>query len=661
MRTLTLTSGSLSLVFLLGCSGILGGDKKAGDSGGGDNNNCIVGCGDADTDTDSDTDSDSDSDTDTDCDTVYYRDADGDDAGVDTDTKTACATPEGYATKGGDCDDDDPTVQAERTFYQDSDTDGYGTPDSTFVECHQPVYGATNADDCDDNDEEINPGATEVCDGLDNDCDADVDDTDDNLDTSTGKLWYLDEDGDGYIGEDSTQMACQKPANGGTSADADDCMDDDASVNPGASEVCNNGLDDNCDEKGTPCEISSATVTASDVKITGPATSGTYFGSGVAFSDVNGDGGDDLVVGAYGGASGAYDIGAVYLFMSTTLGTYTYLSATDLMRPGASSTYDGSQFGRSVAPAGDVGGDGYEDVVIGGQAYSSSKGYAYLYKGSSSLPTLSQVLTGSSSSDYCGTATVGGADVTGDGNDDYVTSCSGYNGGAAYIYSSTSTSYKARIEDTSTSTYGSGNALGLGDIDGDGTGDLFMGRSASSKVYLMKGPLTASGDVSSFVDDTTTGSTTFGGAIGVVGDVTGDGYEDTVIGATTGGYIRLYPGGLGTILSTGTYLTSDTYADTVATGDLNDDGVPDIVTGYPGASSNYGKVYVFYGPITAAADFKTSVAATITGQSGDYAGYDVDVGDYDHDGIDDLVLGGIGDSDAASSAGAVWIFLGGSE
>ena len=93
--------------------------------------------------------------------------------------------------------------------------------------------------DCDDNDEAINPSADELCDGIDNNCDGNVD-GDDSTDAGT---WFLDSDGDGYGTDPVT--ACEQPE---ATAELDgDCNDDDDAIHPGAVEVCDDAdVDEDC-------------------------------------------------------------------------------------------------------------------------------------------------------------------------------------------------------------------------------------------------------------------------------------------------------------------------------------------------------------------------------------------------------------------------------
>lgn len=107
----------------------------------------------------------------------------------------------------------------------------------TFRSGDQDGDGFNRDIDCDDTDESINPDALEVCDGIDNDCDGEVDE---DVDTT----FYMDIDGDGYGTALVVYEACVAPS--GYVSDNTDCDDTDASINPGAEEVLDN-IDNNCD------------------------------------------------------------------------------------------------------------------------------------------------------------------------------------------------------------------------------------------------------------------------------------------------------------------------------------------------------------------------------------------------------------------------------
>lgn len=96
--------------------------------------------------------------------------------------------------------------------------------------------------DCDDSKSDINPGAQEICDGIDNNCDGDVDMIGDRR---LNHPFYLDADSDLYGDPSKVYYACSMPP--GYSARNDDCNDQSVSINPGKEEIPNNDIDENCD------------------------------------------------------------------------------------------------------------------------------------------------------------------------------------------------------------------------------------------------------------------------------------------------------------------------------------------------------------------------------------------------------------------------------
>ncbi len=195
---------------------------------------------------------------------VWHADLDGDGFG-DPDAPTeACNPPPGFVADATDCDDGDPGIHPgadelcngvdddcdgdvdeddaanAATWYADVDGDGFGDPDSAALACDAPPHHVADATDCDDADGDVFPGADETCNGLDDDCDGEVDE-DEALDALT---WYEDGDGDGFGNLWSTWDACAEPP--GYVANADDCDDQDPAVNPAADEACD-GIDNDCD------------------------------------------------------------------------------------------------------------------------------------------------------------------------------------------------------------------------------------------------------------------------------------------------------------------------------------------------------------------------------------------------------------------------------
>ncbi|MBK7683448.1 MAG: putative metal-binding motif-containing protein, partial [Bacteroidetes bacterium] len=187
----------------------------------------------------------------------YYVDADGDGFGAGLAT-SSCNPIVGSVLVDGDCDDNAPLVNPGATevcngidddcnangiddgltflnYYVDADGDGFGAGLATSS-CN-PIVGSVLVDgDCDDKMLLVNPGATEVCNGIDDDCNGL---SDDGL---TFLNYYVDVDGDGY-GAGLATSSCN-PIVGSVLVDGD-CDDNNAAVNPGATEVCN-GIDDDC-------------------------------------------------------------------------------------------------------------------------------------------------------------------------------------------------------------------------------------------------------------------------------------------------------------------------------------------------------------------------------------------------------------------------------
>ena len=189
---------------------------------------------------------------------TFYADADGDGYGDAASSTTACTAPEGYVENADDCDDTNADInpgaeeipcngvdencdpsddcQEQNTYYEDADGDGYGNPEVSQTAATAPEGFVEDNTDCDDGDSAVNPGAQEVCNGFDDDCDGQIDE-------GVLSTFYADADGDGFGDPGVSEQACDAPQ--GYVADNTDCDDSNAEINPSAEEVCNQ-IDDNC-------------------------------------------------------------------------------------------------------------------------------------------------------------------------------------------------------------------------------------------------------------------------------------------------------------------------------------------------------------------------------------------------------------------------------
>jgi len=201
--------------------------------------------------------------------TVYYVDGDSDNYGNQSDFACLCAPSDPYVVDvGGDCNDgetginpgadescgdnvdndcDGQTDEAGAlncaNYYRDGDNDDYGVTEDFLCLCAPAgVYNAIDPGDCNDGTNAVNPGVTEVCNGIDDNCDGNADE-----EGATGCAnYYEDVDGDGYgVGD----PMCMCGASGTVRALVPgDCGDDDVAASPGLPELCgNDGKDENCD------------------------------------------------------------------------------------------------------------------------------------------------------------------------------------------------------------------------------------------------------------------------------------------------------------------------------------------------------------------------------------------------------------------------------
>ena len=153
----------------------------------------------------------------------------------------------------GDCNDNNAAITGPVMYYLDTDNDGYGDDATGVEQCTQPANTILIGGDCNDANNAVYPGATEICDGLDNNCNGQEDEG------LTFLNYYFDGDDDGY-GIGNPTVSCTSLT--GYATLTGDCDDSNNTVYPGATDTEGNGIDENCDGIDGVVGIAESTLVA---------------------------------------------------------------------------------------------------------------------------------------------------------------------------------------------------------------------------------------------------------------------------------------------------------------------------------------------------------------------------------------------------------------
>ena len=587
---------------------------------------------------------------------AYFQDLDGDHQGNSDIKRELCDRPTDCVDTDQDCNDADPDIWlgAPESCDDSADKNCDGRPGNLDAD----EDGVASCEDCDDEDKNRFPGNVEVCDELDNDCNDVVDD-----EATDALSWYPDADGDGFGRTEDLVRACERPAD--ASPDPGDCDDRDEDSNPDADELCGDGADNDCDGTPNGCRPEGEW----DVGVVLSNNEADNLRAARGLGDVNGDGYDDIVV----GASRSTGTGAAWMMLGP-IQADQLPSATGSLRITASShTY----FGTFLTGPADFNGDGVLDFAVSAEEDDSSGSVHLISTDQRGERDVSEVAFTNLSHDpgyqiFMYMAVVPDADN--DGADDLLVGAPGvaaadFDEGAAYLFTSLQ-SGSFDYQDATATFSGEliGGQVGFGvfnlDLNQDGSADYVIGAPTDGRAGGGAGILHVfySPTVGSFsVEDADLQVTGVAGdRLGISSvsteDVDGDGSDDfwmsasgSTLGGAYAGAAYLMPGALAAGDARGQALAilvgeaeNDYFGIALDTGDMNADGHVDLAVSAEGqdqAGAQAGKSYLFYGPFAGTVDASDASASYTGSAPGAYSGVClVFGGDLNADGNQDLLV-----------------------
>ncbi|MFA5211117.1 MAG: FG-GAP-like repeat-containing protein [Patescibacteria group bacterium] len=417
-----------------------------------------------------------------------------------------------------------------------------------------------------------------------------------------------------------------------------------------------------------------------------------YFGYKVSSAgDVNGDGYDDILVGAWYYDNGETNEGKVFLYYGSANGVSTIANWT------AEGNQINAYFGKSISSAGDVNGDGYDDVIISSHKFDVGEnidvGKIFAYYGSAS--GLSEIpdwtLEGNQASAYFGDAISSAGDVNGDGYSDIIIGADYYdvgelaNAGKVFVYYGSasglsSTTYWS-VEGNYSNEYVGTAISSAGDVNGDGLSDIIINvydyieeeANYFDSIHVYYGSASGLPETPDWFVYENQLNTNFGFSISSAGDVNGDGYSDILVGAfrydngeTDEGRVFVYYGSASGLSVVADWTAESNQASAnfgksiSSAGDVNADGYSDILVGaykYDNGETDEGRVFVYYGSASG-----LSVVADWTAESNqassEYGLSVSSVGDVNGDGYSDIIIGAEYYDNGQTNEGKTFVYYG---
>ncbi|MFZ1320725.1 MAG: FG-GAP-like repeat-containing protein [Ignavibacteria bacterium] len=414
------------------------------------------------------------------------------------------------------------------------------------------------------------------------------------------------------------------------------------------------------------------------------------FGQSVSFAgDVNGDGYSDVIIGAHKFTNNQNQEGRAYIYKGSSTGIDTipfwFTESNQAL----------SLYGISVSTAGDVNGDGLSDVIVGASAYEDdanlSEGHAFVYYGNAT--SMSTTASWSKDQDQAsalfGFSVSTAGDVNGDGYADIIIGgfqlANGQNNeGIAYLYFGSSAGLSDTADwkgegDQTTANYGYCVST-AGDVNGDGFSDIVVGsplydngETNEGRAFLYYGYADGLRPTVNWEYEINQTGAYLGECVSSAGDVNGDGYSDVIIGAqrfdngqVNEGSVFVFYGssaGLSVIPNWNAQSNQDSASfgySVSSAGDINGDGYSDVIVGahyYDNGESNEGRVFAFYG---SSAGLSNSANWTKeSNQAGARFGVSVSsAGDVNGDGFSDVIVGADRFDNGESDEGWAFVFYG---